>query len=59
MKEKKLEWAKPVLEYLGGALTNGEIAGTCDTGTTYNLAENCGGGQGAVTKCGAGTGGPL
>ena len=42
MKEKKLEWAKPVLRDLGAALTDGKVVvGACSPGAIHTYVESC------------------
>ena len=53
-KMKKLEWSKPVLELLGGAITNGNFGtlGSCKNGSSYS--EICGTGGSPTGSCGSG-----
>jgi len=65
-KMKKLEWSKPVLELLGGAITNGDFGtlGSCSGGTFYSeICEagssptgSCGGGAVVINQCETGIG---
>lgn len=65
-KMKKLEWSKPVLELLGGAITNGDFGtlGSCSDGSSYSeICKNggqptgsCGNGFVVTNQCNTGTG---